>query len=111
MKFAQGDLVLIPFPFSDLSRKKVRPALIISNKKFNLFGRDFLLVPLTSIIKRDNYSVKIDQSNLVSGNLVKSSIIKVSNVFAVDKNKIVFKIGTLDKQIFNKVKKLFYSLV
>ncbi|MBI2110159.1 type II toxin-antitoxin system PemK/MazF family toxin [Candidatus Woesearchaeota archaeon] len=35
LKIEQRDIVLIPFPFSDQTSKKVRPALVISNNLFN----------------------------------------------------------------------------
>jgi mRNA interferase MazF len=47
MSYSQGDIVLIPFPFTDLSQSKKRPAIILSNAKPNAQG-DYLLVQITS---------------------------------------------------------------
>mgnify|MGYP002634523221 CR=1 FL=1 len=44
MNFSKGDVVLLPFPFSDLTSMKVRPAIVVG---INPYG-DVLLVPVTS---------------------------------------------------------------
>ena len=50
-KFIKGDVVVIPFPFSDLTQTKRRPALVISV----LEGDDIILCQITSRTIRDNY--------------------------------------------------------
>jgi mRNA interferase MazF len=47
MAYQRGDVVLIPFPYSDLSAAKTRPALIVSIDSFNASG-EFLALYLTS---------------------------------------------------------------
>jgi len=111
MKVYQKDLVLIPYPFSNIEEKKVRPALILSNDLFNKKSDDCLLAPLTSVIKNEPYSILIDQDDLSSGKLIVSSRIRLDKLFVIEKNKIVFKIGILNEQTFSKVKKEFYTLV
>lgn len=111
MNVFQKEIVLIPYPFSNLEDKKVRPALIVSNNIFNKKSEDCILVPLTSVIRNEPYSIIINQENLSSGKLIRRSRIKVDKIFSIEKEKIVFKIGILNDQIFNKVKKEFYSIV
>jgi mRNA interferase MazF len=43
-KFIKGDVVVIPFPFSDLTQSKRRPALVIAE----LEGDDLILCQITS---------------------------------------------------------------
>ncbi|MEK6844766.1 MAG: type II toxin-antitoxin system PemK/MazF family toxin [Nanoarchaeota archaeon] len=111
MKLSQREIVLIPYPFSNLEKKKVRPALVISNNFFNNKSNDCLLAPLTSVLKDEPYSVLIEQNNLNSGKLIKPSRIRLDKLFVIEKSKIIFKIGILNEQTFDKVKDEFYSLI
>ena len=47
LKVNQRDIVLIKFPFSDLSGAKVRPALVISNQGYNIKSLDTVVLALT----------------------------------------------------------------
>ena len=111
MKTLQKEIVLIPYPFSNLEEKKVRPALVISNNFLNNKSKDCLLAPLTSVIKDEPFSILIEQKDLSSGKLIRSSRIKLDKLFVIEKNKIVFKIGILNEQTFDKVKEEFYKLI
>ncbi|MDJ0531865.1 MAG: type II toxin-antitoxin system PemK/MazF family toxin [Xenococcaceae cyanobacterium MO_207.B15] len=55
MKVKQRDIILIKFPFSDLSGAKVRPALVISNDKYNSSKLDAVVVAMTSNISLSEY--------------------------------------------------------
>ena len=55
----QGDLVFVPFPYSDFSKFKKRPVIIISKTKDNIRKGDCLTVPLTSNLKPRKYSFEI----------------------------------------------------
>ena len=48
MKFQRSDVVLVPFPFSDLSTTKVRPAVVVSSSLYHATEPDLLLAALTS---------------------------------------------------------------
>jgi len=58
-KFIKGDVVVIPFPFSDLSVVKRRPALIITSLK----GNDLILCQITSQTVEDDYAVQITDND------------------------------------------------
>jgi mRNA-degrading endonuclease toxin of MazEF toxin-antitoxin module len=46
--YRQGDVVLIPFPFTDFSTFKQRPAVVISSNGFNRIHQDVIVVAITS---------------------------------------------------------------
>lgn len=48
LKVKQRDIILINFPFSDLTGTKVRPALVISNNEYNQNKLDALVLAITS---------------------------------------------------------------
>lgn len=48
--FKRGDIVLVPFPFTDLSSTKQRPALIVSSDALNTVRDDVLVAAITSQI-------------------------------------------------------------
>ena len=104
MEIKQKDVVLLPYPFTDLKGKKVRPALIVSNDFVNNKSKDCIMLPLTSVIKDEHYSIVINQDDLNSGQLIKPSRIKIDKIFTVEKRLIVMKIGTLSDNTFEKVK-------
>jgi len=51
MTFQRGDVILVPFPFSDLSTTKVRPAVVVSSDRYHSAEPDLLLAALTSRVK------------------------------------------------------------
>ena len=101
----QKEIVLLPFPFSDLEGTRVRPALVVSNNELNKKSEDCIMVPLTTVIKDEPYSVVINQEDLSSGKLLKSSRIRTDKIFSVKKDLVNMKIGIINDDILEKVKK------
>ena len=62
-EFVKGDVVVVPFPFSDLSEAKRRPALVIAD----LAGDDFILCQITSQNVKDSYSIPLDEEHFEAG--------------------------------------------
>ncbi len=58
-KFVRGDIVVVPFPFSDLTDSKRRPALVLTDLK----GDDIILCQITSKNRHDSYSIVLDDSD------------------------------------------------
>ncbi len=109
--FKQGDILIVPFPFSDLSSVKQRPVLILSKTSDNEISDDIITCGITSNLKDAKHSVLIDSSSLEEGNIPAKSRIKIDKLFSIEKNIIKKKIGRINKEIFEKVKNEFYSLI
>ena len=99
----QRDLLLMPFPYSDLSGSKVRPVLVVSNNKFNNSSGDLIVCGVTSNISKDFYTVLLEKNGLETGKLFEDCCIKVKNIAKIDKLKIIKKIGKVGEQDFSQV--------
>src|SRR5260370_39714819 len=90
-RFVKGDVVVVPFPFSDLTSAKRRPALVIAA----LTGDDVILCQITSRTVRDSYAIPLTISDFTDGSLQQDSNIRPNRLFTADSNIIVYKVGSL----------------
>ena len=104
MMFQQKELVLLPYPFSNQTGSKVRPAIIVSNDNFNKRCEDCVMIPLTTIIKDEPFSLIVNQDSLESGKLLKQSRVRIDKLFTIKKNLIIIKIGKINDKTFDKIK-------
>ena len=109
--FEQGDILLVPFPFSDLSHVKRRPVLVISNDAYNNRSEDVITCGITSNPKDNEYSMIINNENLIEGQIPKPSRIKIDKLFTLEKGIIVRKIARVKNNMLDKVKTIQLSLV
>jgi len=82
----KGDIVVIPFPFSDLTGSKRRPALVLAD----LAGEDVILCQITSVARNDSYAVPIDTTDFVSGTLPVKSFVRPSKIFTASERLILY---------------------
>jgi mRNA interferase MazF len=87
--FVVGDVVIVPFPFSDLSESKRRPALVLAV----LTGNDLILCQITSQNVSDSYSIEIGDQDFVVGGLSKISNIRPNRLFTADRSIVLYKAG------------------
>ena len=64
-RFVKGDVEVVPFPFSDLTMSKRRPALVLAG----LTGDDLILCQITSQGISDRYAVDLSTADFASGGL------------------------------------------
>ncbi len=106
-KFIKGDIVVIPFPFSDLSSSKRRPALVLAD----LSGEDIILCQITSNVNNDKYGVKLVLEDLISGKLSVDSNIRPNRLFTADKNLILYTLGHINSTKYKEVINTIIDLV
>ena len=99
----QKDLLLVPFPFSDQSGRKVRPVIVISNNEFNKYSDDVIVIGVTSNILKDKYTINLTNNNLDEGKLLTNCIIKVENLLKLDKELVIKKIGKINKETLKNI--------
>ena len=95
--FRRGDVVLVAFPFTDLTTTKMRPALVVSSDVFNQENPDVIVVAITSRIPKRSSG----KHNLLSSHdqklagLPKPSLIKLGKIVTLDKRLIRRKLGRI----------------
>jgi len=67
MRLRQGDIVLIPVPFTDLSSRKRRPVVVISTDTYNAAGLDMVVVAMTSNPTQTTWSFVISSADMMEG--------------------------------------------
>lgn len=90
-RFVKGEVVVLPFPFSDLSASRRRPALVIAP----LQNDDVILCMITSQAVKDGNAVPLTNSDFVSGGLPRQSNIRPNRLFAADSRIILRSAGRL----------------
>ncbi len=107
----QGEIVIVPFPFSDLSRVRQRPVLILSKEEDSKKTDDVITCGITSNLKNAAHSVLIDNTDLESGKIPVKSRIKVDKLFTLEKSIIVKSVAKIKKEALEKVRAKFKNLV
>ena len=107
----QRELLLVPFPFSDQSGRKIRPVIVISNDAFNETSDDVIAVGVTSNMSRDKYTILLTPNNLDEGKLFSRCSIKVENILKLDKSLIIKKIGLVNNEILKNIASTLFSIV
>ena len=98
-RFVKGDVVVVPFPFTDLTRAKRRPALVIAE----LEGDDLIICQITSQTIRDKYAVPISGSDFEMGTLTQNSNVRPNRIFTADSHIILYRIGHLKHEKNNQI--------
>lgn len=101
--YRQREIVLVPFPYSDLSNNKRRPVLIVSNNDYNQKFHDVVVCVITSNRQKDSYLVELQDSDLEIGVLPESSVVKVHKLFTIHQNKIIKKFSLVKVEYFEKI--------
>ena len=109
--YNQGDIVIVPFTFTDLTGVKQRPALVISNNGYNQKNLDVIICGITSNLEDLNYSVILEKRDLSSGFIILKSLIKVDKITSIDKTIIRNKIATIKPSKLQEVFKILDRII
>lgn len=98
--FATGQIIVVPFPFSDLSAQKYRPALILADA-----GRgDWVLCQITSNPFSDPAAIELNENAFRLGSLQRISYARPSKLFTANDSLFVNQVGVLHTAIFQQVR-------
>jgi len=98
-RFVKGDVVILSFPFSDLSGHKRRPALVIAD----LSGDDLIVCQITSQHKSDPWALPLAESDFVAGRLPVASLIRPNKIFTASQSLILYAAGRLSRTKINEI--------
>ena len=102
-----GTVVLVRFPFSDLSRSKLRPAVVLADTGRN----DWILCQVTSQSYTDPKAVEITNSDLTSGSFRKDSYARAGKLFTANEGIMTKEIGELKPEKLEEIIRAVISLL
>ena len=94
-----GDIVGLPFPFSDLASRKKRPVLVLTPADYR---GDFMGLAITSVLTEDN-AVSIESSDMNDGFLPKKSWIRYDKIFTLGTSTVVRRYGSIKEDVYSEV--------
>jgi len=97
----RGDVVLVPFPFTDLAAEKLRPAVIVSPDPQEL---DVVIAFISSIVPsretaETDFLLTPDDPDFAKTGLKKSSVFKMKKLLTIDRTKLVRRLGRVSPPI------------
>ena len=98
-----GDVVVVPFPYSDKLAEKRRPALVASSDKFNKASGYLWVVMITS--KPTNPSPDDVLFNHSKVGLSKPSVVRVSKIATIEAERVIRVVGRMEKRFMASVHK------
>jgi mRNA interferase MazF len=105
-----GDVVLVPFPFTDHTTTKKRPAVVASSSVYNRKRPDVVLVAVTSQLRPSALFGEVMITEWKEAGLLKPSVIKP--IFAtIEKALLLRKLGRLCKEDRNILQETLKSLL
>lgn len=90
-----GDILLVPFPFTDQPTTKKRPTIVISSDRYNQSKLDILLIAVTSQVKTPLQFGEILITEWSNAGLLKPSVIKPI-ITTIEQRLIIKKLGKLE---------------
>lgn len=104
-RFVSGDIVVINFPFSDLTGLKKRPALVLKK----IVGTDLILCQITSKSFYNPEEVLIRDKDFFEGNLKRAvSYVRFTKLFTADDSLIYYKLGKINSDKVKEILNVLY---
>jgi len=98
-RFVRGDIVVLPFPYTNFSNVKKRPAVVVAN----LRGQNIILAQITTNQRNDEDLISLGKKDFSSGSLSSDSFIIASILFTADASRISYKAGKMKTEKIKEV--------
>src|SRR6266849_1047025 len=112
LSLSRGDIVLTPFPFTDLTRSSLRPALVVSNGPI---GEDIVLAGISSVVRGPqiptDLRVETTHPEFVQTGLRVTSVIRLHKLATVERSILVRRLGHIGPQLLTEVNLLLKKVL
>ena len=109
-QYKRGDIVVLPFPFSDASSAKPRPCLVVAELPY-FGGTDYLVCMISTQNTSDPQSIALEPSDLTLGKLDTQSYLRPLYLFGASGNVVERRIGVMHSKMFNQVVQAIIKVV
>lgn len=106
-KLVKGDVVVVPFPFSDLTNAKRRPAFVLAV----LHGNDIILCQITSRDVKDEFAVSLKAQDFKEGSLPLESNVRPNRLFTADRHIVLYKSGYLNQDKIDQIVDVIVGII
>ena len=106
-EFVKGDIIVLPFPFSDLSTSKRRPALVVAKGEYG----DVILCQITSKAKKGTEVIELKDKDFHEGKLKITSYVRPRKIFTADLGLILYKADKVKKEKITEVEDSICKIV
>ncbi|OGL86397.1 MAG: hypothetical protein A3K16_00680 [Omnitrophica bacterium RIFCSPLOWO2_01_FULL_45_24] len=96
----KGVVILVPFPFTDLSGHKIRPALILHVSRK---GENCIVAFITSIPQKKTYAFDVSVHSSKRNGLVTNSTIKLDHLATLQKKIMLGELGVVESTVMKEV--------
>ena len=104
MSLSKGDIVLVQFPFSDLSQTKLRPALVLAvSNTIDEITLCFISSQQTQSLSSDEFAISTSDSEFTQTGLKSNSKVRVTKIITLERKLILRKIGKLGREQTGKL--------
>ncbi len=110
ISFKFGDIILVPFPFTDQSNSKKRPAVIISSHAYNTKRPDLIIMAVTSQIKPASIIGEVIIQDWRGAGLLKPSAIKPV-ITTIEKKLVIKNMGQLKKNDIDELRESLKNIL
>jgi mRNA interferase MazF len=107
----QGDILLVPIPFTDLSSQKRRPVIVISNNSYNQKTTDIIVAAMTSNPAEAEYSFTITSSDLEKGTLNHPGKVRVDKIYTLSQAIVTRTFGRVNEKILERIRQTLKDLI
>lgn len=107
----QGELVLIPVPFTDLTASRRRPVIVLSKDDYHRTTPDMVVVAMTSNLTVTPFSFVITSADLAAGSLNHPGRVRVDKIYTLAQNIIVKRFGRVNDATLDRIRQILRDLV